>query len=110
MAKIELKGMFVSVNPAIVVGENKTLVQKVIFKVPAYTDQFGEKKGKDELWEIQVIGDNVEKHNLTTDLEDKKAILDVFINSKYITTGEGSATRDMYIINAVLHKFSLHTK
>lgn len=110
MAKIELKGFFVSITPALRVGQNDTLLQKFVFKVPGYTDSFGDKKGQDEYWEIQVFGDSVAKHNLTADLEEKKAKLTVFINSKYIAgkaaeNPKDAPKPDMYIINATLHEF-----
>lgn len=113
MPKITLKGTFISVTPARKVGETgkEIFIQDLIFKVPGYVDSFGDKKGQDEYWQIQIIGeDNVRKHNLSIDLETQKATLNVWINSKYLPGTQENKKPDMYIINAVLADYQLYNK
>lgn len=109
MARIELKGTFISVGPIMKIGEKETPIQNFIFKEPGYTDQFGDKKSDDEIWKIQVMGESVTKHNLTPVLEGKKATLTVYINSRHIISKD-PAKDDLYIINAGLSKYELYEK
>lgn len=104
MAKIELKGTIVAVNPVEVVGKKDFRKQAVILNVAAYTDSFGDKKGRDEDWCLEVLGDNIEKLNLNSTFVGMKAICTVFVNSSKVEDLAGSAPRTFFIINAVLNK------
>lgn len=75
MAKFgPLKCLFHEVGEPAVVGQpgNTIKVQKIMFIVPGYVDGYGEKKGEDEPWVMDVIGTDIEKFNLTKDHEGKK--------------------------------------
>lgn len=101
MAKLELKGFVLTVRQPETVGEKNTPKQQVIFRVPGYTDQFGDKVGQDEEWPLDIIGDNVAKLNLSTDSEGKKAKVTIYISGqkfiKKLDSTEG------HMINARLH-------
>lgn len=83
MAKVELKGFFENVGPIEVVGEKGTRVQNAYFLVPGYTDQFGDKVGIDEYWEISVMDKKIDELDLENKITDsRKAHIVFFVNSK----------------------------
>jgi hypothetical protein len=83
MAKVELKGRIESVGKIEMLGENNTRVQQVVVMVPGYVDGFGDKKGKDEYWQLAVMGDNIEKFDIgNKNTDSRKAKITAFINSK----------------------------
>lgn len=105
MAKIQLKGLIVSVGVAEQVGEKKMWKQSVILSVPAYQDPYGEKKGKDKLWKFDILGDDVLKLNMNpVEHEGMKADFNGFVDSNCI---EDKKKQPMYIINAQLKTFEL---
>lgn len=113
MAKIELKGTVIAVMPVQTVGDKGTKKQNFVFQVPGYVDGFGDKKGEDEMWSIDVVGeDRIKKFNLTDDLERRKATIQVYINSNLIPkrakTPQAPERAEMFIINAVLAEFKLY--
>lgn len=104
MAKLQLKGIIYAVEKPLFVGEKNTEKQLFYLKVPAYVDEFGDVRGRDELWQITVMGDNVRKFNLTTEVfEGKKAIVNLYVNSNYIEPKKGPEgvieRSEMYIVN-----------
>lgn len=116
MAKINLKGKVSAIYAPEVVGTGEKEIKKqtIIFLVPAWKDSFGDTKGKDEFWEIDIIGeDNIKKFALTDDMEGKNAIVDVYLNSNTIpakpAAGTEPAKPERRIINANLATFVLHT-
>ena len=106
MAKIEMKGFFEAVEKEEVFGEKKTRVQKVIFMVPGYTDQFGDKKSDNEYWEISVMGDKIDALDLNNKITDsRKAKVFCFVNSKIWFKKEDTAQTDpQYSAYVVLHE------
>lgn len=116
MPKIQLKGKVSAVYAQETVGTGDKTLQKqtFIFLVPSWKDGFGDIKGKDEFWEIDVIGeDNIKKFALSTDMEGENAIVDLYINSNTIpakpAAGTEAAKPERRIINANLATFALHT-
>jgi hypothetical protein len=106
MAKIELKGTITGVGAIEKVGKNEMLKQLVIFKVPAYRDDFGETRGTDEDWLLEVIGNNVNELKLSNVDEGKKAKITVFVESRLVTlqTDPKIAPKMFYQISAKLWK------
>ncbi|MDB4919827.1 hypothetical protein [Mucilaginibacter sp.] len=103
MAKLELKGIVTDVFPVETVGQNQTRKQSLILTVPGYVDEYGDKKGEDELWRLDAIGDKIDALNMPA-ANGKKAKISVFINSKKISKADGSP---MYIINVNINKIEL---
>ena len=84
MAKITLKGFIANVGEIEEVGANKTFKQSVILKVPGYVDQFGEKKGNDEYWDMVLLGaDKIDRFNIQNRHKGAKVSCDVYINSNW---------------------------
>ena len=115
MAKIQLKGKVIAILPVETVGEKNTKKQSLVFQVPAYVDAFGDRRGEDEMWRIDVIGeDRISKFALNDTLEGKKATLDLYINSNLIPKRAATTTAperaEMFIINAVLAEFNLYER
>lgn len=105
MAKVELKGYVLIVNQPEEVGEKKTKKQTVILKVPAYRDEFGDTKGQDEEWPLDIMGDNVAKFNLTTEAQGKRAKCTVYVNgNKFIKKSDNT---EGWTINARLGAIDL---
>ncbi|RQO65103.1 hypothetical protein DBR40_24850 [Pedobacter sp. KBW01] len=105
MAKIELKGYILTVNQPETVGEKNTAKQTIIFKVPGYVDGFGDKKGQDEEWPLDILGDNVSKLNMTRDHQGKKAKCIVYVNGQKFTRKTDNT--EGWIINAKLHEIQV---
>lgn len=105
MARLKLRGKFVAISEPKEMGQNKTMVQNVHLLVPGYVDEFGDKKGNDEVWEFSVIGDNISKLALSESLILKKADVKIYLNSNTLPKTE---TRpELYIINCVLASYEL---
>lgn len=103
MAKLQLKGILGSVSAVYEVGtEKKILKQSFTLLVPGYVDQFGDKKGNDEWWKIDIIGqDAIDKFRLPqSENLGKKAICDLWINSSYVEAKNDKP--EMFFIQAVL--------
>lgn len=82
MAKVELKGFFEKIEKEKNVGARGVRLQNVLFRIPGYDDGFG-KKSDDELWQLTVFGDRIDKFDLAEKAAvNPKAILEVYINSK----------------------------
>jgi len=103
MAKIELKGVIRQVTPVTTVGANNTKKQSVILFIPAYVDEFGDKKGQDEMYELGIIGDAVAKLNLTAAAVNQKAKCTVYISGREFTKED----KTMYFISANLNAIEL---
>ena len=106
MARIELKGQFLAVEPVQQVGSKGTLKQVVIFETPAYRDEYGEVKGEDEQWELSVMGDTIAKLGLAGNSVGRKAKVTVYVNSKrYEQKDEITGNiKIFYPVNLVLNK------
>lgn len=84
--KIQIKGFVKSVGPVI----SKTAAdrskfhyeQSILILIPGYVDQFGDKKGEDEIWEFKIFNDAIDKHNLHATIEGRKAVVDGYLNSR----------------------------
>ncbi len=106
MAQLQLKGFFTEICPIEEIGEKKTKIQKVIFRVPGYRDDFGDQKSADELWQLIVIGNNIDKLNLLAmDIEKPKASIKVFLNGRtWYKKEDLNKTEPNYSIEAVLYE------
>lgn len=100
--KIQLKGFVHKVSPVVSKASadrtNFNQEQSIIVMVPGYTDQFGDKQGKDEFWEFKLFNDRIDRFNIRSHFEGKKVIVDGFLNSRsYKKNGE-----DAYILSLSL--------
>lgn len=99
MAKITLKGIIHEVGNIEYVGEKEYPKQFIIIFVPEYVDEYGEKKGKDEHWQVTLFGNNVDKFNIQPRNLNAKVKVDLYLKSmKY----EGRDGKIGYMINADL--------
>jgi len=104
MAKIELKGVIKSVSPVTLVGTNGTKKQSVILFIPGWRDEFEEKRGQDEVWSLDIIGEKVDKLNLSdSTATNQKAACTVYVSSREFTKEE----KTMYFIGANLAEIKL---
>lgn len=106
MAKIELKGFIDAIGKEETFGEKNTRVQKIVFKVPPYTDEYGDTKGKPEYWEISVMGDKIDTLDLNNKITDsRKAKLKCFVNSKvWYKLEDTGQVHPQYSAYVVLHE------
>lgn len=108
MAKLSLKGFVSGVGEVEVVGEKGTRRMFVVLNVPGYTNEFGEKKGKDQHWLIAALNDNIEKFKLGPDLKDKKAEITFYCESIYTESKQpGKEGEPQYFVNNTLAEFKL---
>ncbi|MDX3913804.1 MAG: hypothetical protein QHC79_09710 [Pseudosphingobacterium sp.] len=106
MAKITLKGIVQRVGKVETVGQNnETRKQSIIITVPAYVDAFGDKRGSDEEWSLDLLNDRIEQFNLSTALHGKKVVVEAYVGSQKISKSDGS---EMYFINARLGKIEVY--
>jgi nickel-dependent lactate racemase len=100
--KIQLKGFVHKVSEVVSKASSDRSTfnqeQSIIIMVPGYTDQFGDKKGKDEFWEFKLFNDKIDRFNIRPHFEGKKVVVDGFLNSRtYKKNGE-----DAYVLSLVL--------
>lgn len=96
MPKIQLNGFIEEVSDIEYVGQNNLSKQAIILMVPGYTDEYGEKKGKDEHYQISLLGDSVDKFNIHPRHVGSKVKTEVYIKSSRYTNKEGKVG---YIVN-----------
>lgn len=111
MAKIELKGRIIAVLPVESInGKDKVFKkQSIVLKVAGRTDDFGTAVSPDELWKIDIVGDErIDKFKFGASDVLKQGTFIVWINSNELPPKEGIAP--MYIINAALSDWKEYVK
>lgn len=86
MPKVQLKGIIKDLSQIGEIGTKPPAKhQTLTLLVPGFTDSCGEKRAKDELWKIHMIGEKVNYFNLDgQDILEKKANVEVYLNSKSV--------------------------
>lgn len=87
---IELKGFVEEVTPVVrkESAGKTTLVQALIVKVPGYTDQFGDKKGEDKLWQFTLFNEAIKKNALAENVfAGQKVRVEGYLDSKTYNSG-----------------------
>lgn len=104
MAKFVMKGFFENVGPIEVVGDKNTRVQNVYFMIPGYVDQFGDKVGTDEYWEIGVMDKKIDEFDLVNKISDsRKAEITIFVNSRvWYAKEDAEKVKPNYRLYAIL--------
>jgi|GEM_PF-1895215 len=101
MATTTLKGIVKEVKPIEFYGEgSQGRRQTLVLFVPGYVDEFGDKKGRDETWGIDIYNKNIEKHNLNSNCVDKRAKIDIYISSSELPKKDSDGV--WYAISATL--------
>lgn len=103
MAKIILKGVVKEITAIETVGTNNTQKQSVILFVPGYVDGFGDKKGIDETWSLDIMGDKIGKFAIQKSAVNQKAECEVYVSSRAYTKDEKTS----HFIGATLAKITL---
>jgi hypothetical protein len=108
MAKIEkMKGYIRVISPVQeLTDEKKTKIQYMVFEVPGYTNQFGEKKGKDQQWLLQALGDRIVELKLTSDLVNEKAEITFYAESFCLEAKE-KGKNPFYVVNSTLAAYTI---
>lgn len=107
MAQTILKGKVEAIGPITQVGEKKTDLQYMILFVPGYTDGFGDKVGRDNLWCIQCLGKKVAELKMTEDaLKGKKVEVKAYLDSQYLEPKEEGKDGN-YFVNVTLASFEI---
>lgn len=98
--KSPLKGFLQSVGPLEEVGANKTIKQRISVFVPGWINEFGEKKGKDQQWDIDIFGaEAIDRHNVQDRLVGSKVEVEVYISSTYYESQATGWTGCIYNTN-----------
>ena len=103
--KANLKGVVKEVGPIETVGEKGTKKQTIILFVPGFVDQFGDKKGRDEHWPLDIMGDNVAKLNMQPTAIKQKAECTIYVSGTAFDKKDFSGVG--YAINANLVEIKL---
>lgn len=108
MAKIILKGIVKRVMPVENYGSGDSAGrrQSVILFVPGYVDGFGDKRGQDEEWQLDLFNEKIDKMGLNTNLHEKRVEVVAYVSSRKFQkrdTGE-----DMWMVNVNLGELKLH--
>lgn len=107
MAKVKMKGLLIAVGKMQVFpnksGVGETKVVKLHFMEPGRIDEFGEKVGEDQTFEIRVMNSRIEKlppvildfvknpiDEIMNIMEKPKAIIEAYINSRLVETDSKS--------------------
>jgi len=83
--KITIKGFVQAVTPVLTKlnGNTTFRIQSLIIMIPGYQNEFGEKVGKDETWQVDITNDQIEKHNLSAkNIDGKKIEVNAYLNSR----------------------------
>lgn len=81
--KAQIKGYVYKVSEPYTVGNNGTEKQDLILKQPARRNEFGEVKGKDEYFKLEIIGKKVAELNLNNSIAGALAECNVWFRSNY---------------------------
>jgi hypothetical protein len=104
--KAPLKGFLQEVGPLEEFGVNKTLKQRITLFVPGWVNEFGEKKGKDNQWDIDIFGaDAIDRHNVQDRHVGAKVEVEVYIASTYYQSQSSGWTG--CIVNVNLKSFKV---
>lgn len=118
MSKIVLKGFLESVTKvetfANKSGNGETKICRIRVMVPGWVDQFGEKKGEDQIFEIRVMNSRIDElpfvnsiKSLTTDEakveEHQKVECSCYLNARFVS----NETKSFYTLELALHELKL---
>lgn len=103
--KATLKGIIKEVGQVETIGQNAIKKQTIILFVPGYVDQFGDKKGRDEFWPLDIMGDRVSALNIQPSAVKQKAEVTLYITGNAFEKKDQSGTG--YTINANLAEIKL---
>jgi len=98
MIKVQFKGFIEKVGE-IETAKSTNKFQRVVFRVPGYTDEFGEKKSEDEFFEVMIFGQKKieeiwSKHDDRN--PSKKAEVSCFLNGRSRKESEEEDARVYY--------------
>lgn len=105
MASTTLKGIVKEVKPVEFYGEGNTgRRQTVVVFVPGFTNEFGEKVTKDELWGIDLFNKKIDEHALNQNCVSKKVEVEAWLSSREFDRKDGAKG---YGISATLKSIKL---
>lgn len=120
MAKVKMKGLLIAVSKIETYqnksGVGETKVVKLQFMEPGRTDDFGEKVGEGQIFEVRAMNSRIEKlppvileliKNPVDDLmiiqERPKVIIEAYVNSRLVKTD----TKEFYALELSMDKCEL---
>jgi hypothetical protein len=89
---LRLQGICQEVDEVIEVGANNTKKQLMRMSIPAYTDRWGETKGKAQQWELTALGASVERLDMDEDLIGEKIEVTCYVESYLVEGKEAGKT------------------
>lgn len=106
MAITKIQGIIKEITPVQHYGQNNEgRKQSIILFVPGYVNQFGEKTGSDEEWQIDLFNKAIDHHNLNSNCIDKKAEIECYLSSRSFDRKDGAGK--WYSISANLKTIKL---
>lgn len=106
MATTNLKGIVKDVLPVEFYGDGNTgRRQTLVLFIPGYVDNYGVKKGQDELWGIDIYNKKIDEFGLNSNCVSKRADIEVYVSGKEFDKKDGSGK--WYGISATLKSIKL---
>lgn len=82
--------------------------QTLIILVPGYVDQYGEKRGADEMYEINQFNESINKNPISADDIDRKIEVEVYLKGREFDKKDGSGKA--YAVGLNVKSFTLREK
>lgn len=109
MAKITLKGTVKEVKPVQTYGDtNQYRKQSVILFIPGYVNEFGEKMGPDEEWELEASNQRIDTLKIADLQVGERLEVTTYISGVGYDRKDGSGRG--YFINARIGDIKSHGK
>lgn len=108
MATTILKGIVQSVKVETYGDDQSGKRQTIIVFVPGYTDQYGEKKAADEVYEVNQFNKSIEKNVITSADVNRKIDIEAYLKGREFDKKDGSGKA--YIIGLNLKSMTLGDK
>lgn len=106
MASTTLKGIIKEIKPIEYYGEGNTgRRQTMVLFEPGYVNEYGEKKGRDHMWGIDIFNEKIDALALNNNCVDKKATVEVYLGSSEFQKKDGSG--NIYIVSVNLKELKL---
>jgi hypothetical protein len=115
MAKATIRGKVLEIGPVLEVGEKKTLIQNILLFTPGYHDGY-DKVGRDNEWEIQLIGQKkIDELRLPESLVGSIIDAECFLDSQKVEAKPREkinnvwreATKGGHFVNVTLNKYTI---
>ena len=108
MPTTTFKGIVQSVTMETYGEDNSGKRQNIVVLVPGYTDAYGDKKGADEIYEVNQFNEGITKNVITEEDVNRKIDLELYLKGRAFDKKDG--TGKAYIIGLSVKSMKLGDK